>query len=140
MAFSPSKENTGKPGTIWVELQILTRNNGSLTAADGVPLDGIGAVEVMVEANATKTLTTCPLIAYLYDPRTAVGWFRAPHLDQTMTTAGAGNRGWLGVPVNCAGSATGTRLLYATNGVTVSGGTDVNVYIRDFPDAKLLED
>lgn len=93
-------------------------------------LAGVYGARVGVCAGAGETLTgTGTLRAYLYDPAVA-DWFYDPDLDLPIAKATpTGARGCRAWPDWVTGMRGGGRVLYAADGVGVSGGTTVNVYV-----------
>jgi acyl-[acyl carrier protein]--UDP-N-acetylglucosamine O-acyltransferase len=82
---------------------------------------------VVVEANSAQTLSGAgSLRAYVYDPIVAA-WFRVPALDLSVNSASIRRMGFESEQI--AGLRRATRLDYATDSVTVSGGTTVRVYV-----------
>lgn len=111
-------------GNAWVESQALTRA-APTASTDGVPLDGLSSLTVVVEANSAQTLTGGALAAYLWDDAVA-GWTRCAELDWTVTPTAVRRAS---VNFTLPGVRRGARILFATVAVTVSGGTTANVYI-----------
>lgn len=113
------------PGVMrtWSEAQILTRAAPTL-ATEGMTLDGCNGYRVIVEAEATRTLTSGTLQAWYYD-ETLAAWIRNPDLDLTITGASQRRQVWGDSTV----STPLGRVLYAASSVVVSGGTTVTVYI-----------
>jgi hypothetical protein len=110
----------------WYEDQALTRTAPS-AATDGIPLHDLQGVMVVVEANSAQTLSGAgSLRAYVYDPIVAA-WFRVPALDLSVNSASIRRMGFESEQI--AGLRRATRLDYATDSVTVSGGTTVRVYV-----------
>lgn len=102
------------------ESQALTRTAptaacDAAVSPEGMQLDSVRAVRVMLEAPSGQTLTGGTLRAYYYDWSRA-GWFRNPANDLTVTS-GLAKQVWEDVAVYLR---TGC-LIYATDTVTLSG-------------------
>lgn len=124
----------------WYEDQALTASAPS-ASTDGVPLDGLKALTVIVEANSGQTLSGGSLICNIYDPVVA-GWSRAITLTFSVDPASGIRRTVAGIDPNglqdgigggfqvpVKGHRPGARISFTTSSVTVSGGTTVRVYI-----------
>jgi len=105
------------------ESQILTRAAPTL-ATEGQALLDLSAITVVVSAELTRTLSgSGTLNAYLYD--VDVGrWARCPGLDLTITISGVQDQAF---PALLVAGARNSRVLWAASGVTVSGGTTVQI-------------
>lgn len=116
---------TQQPGRdAYVETQILTRAAPTTSTADGVPLTGLVTLTVVVQADSGTTITGGTMRGYMYDEYVA-SWFRCAELDFTPGT---------GVRRSSAnfvveGNRSTSRVLWATDTVTVGAGTTVEVYI-----------
>jgi hypothetical protein len=96
-------------------------------ATDGIPLTGLKAVQVIVSANATRTLSGAGnLRVYIYDP-TVARWVRVPALDLAVSTSGVRDLAFEAFAVS--GERSGARLAVIPDSVTVSAGTDVRVHL-----------
>lgn len=115
------------------EAQILTRA-APTTNIQGVTLANVRGFRVAVCAESAQTLSGAGVLhAYLYNAKAGL-WMRNPSLDLTVSVTAT----------SCAGAACrcqawpdqrvpvvlGHRVLYATSGVTVSGGTTATVWIH----------
>lgn len=115
---------TRQPGRdAYYEDQALSASAPSADT-DGMPLDGLDAFTVVVEANSTKTLSGGSIVFYMYDDLTAA-WFRCTELDWTIAPTSVRRSA---VNYTVAGTRRGTRVCPVTSSVTVSGGTTVRVY------------
>lgn len=112
-------------GNAWYEDQALTRTAPS-SASDGVPLAGLKTISVSLQANSTKTLSGGTLRCYVYDSLVGV-WARCTSLDLSVSPTGVRTIAFEGA--DTSGSRSGARVLWATDSVTVSGGTDVRVFL-----------
>lgn len=110
---------------VFYETQALTRTVPTTDATEGAPLKDAVAFTLVVEANSTKTISGGAMVAYTYD-ETVAAWSRCPELDQTLSTTGVRRVAYNYI---VSGSRIGQRVQFATSSVTVSGGTDVVVYI-----------
>lgn len=111
----------------WYESQLLTRAAPTTDATEGVPLHDLKGITIVVQAEATRTLSGAGnLRCYLYDPALTL-WFRVPALDLAVNTSGVRQMGFEAESIT--GKRKATRLLYAADGVTVSAGTTVTVHI-----------
>jgi hypothetical protein len=110
------------------ETMILTRVAPTTDATEGLNLDGLKGFRVCVAAASAQTLSGAgTLDAYLYDYNTA-RWAINPGLALTQSTSGVRDRCF---PDQRVSVPTG-RVLYAANGITVSGGTTVVVTLIGF--------
>lgn len=118
------------PGPSWVETQLLTRA-APTAAGDGLPLQGLTQVTVVVEAVGANTLSGAGTIKC---------WMRDLALAEGAGAWAYTEGGNFPVPASASGLARvvvgvlevmGGRgeLLYAASGVTVSGGTTCRVYL-----------
>ena len=111
----------------FTESQALTRTAptaacDAAVSPEGMQLDSVRALRVMLEAPSGQTLTGGNLRAYYYDWSRA-GWFRNPANDLAITS-GLAKQVWDDVPVYVR---TGC-IIYATDAVTLSGaGTAAQV-------------
>lgn len=116
----------------WAEDQNLTRAvpTGS---QEGVALTNVSAFRVSVCAADGQTLAGAgALHAYVWN-YTSGAWMRNPDLDHAISVTATSCSGaacpcqaW---PDQAVGLKNTSRVLYAANGVTVSGGTQVRVRI-----------
>jgi len=110
----------------YYEDQALTDTVPSTDSAEGAPLQDADAFTVVIEAEATRTLSGAgSLVGYIYDESVAA-WVQCPELTQTVTTSGVRRAAY---NYTVAGAARGTRVQFATSSITVSAGTTVRVYI-----------
>lgn len=109
------------------EDQDLTRAAPTTSTADGVSLLGLDAITVVVEANASQTLSGGgTLRGYLYDDYLGA-WFRCAELDVTSITPSSVRRAAFNFVVS--GARATSRVMWAADSVTVSSGTQVRVYL-----------
>lgn len=118
---------TQSPGTdVYYEDQALTRTVPTTDATEGAPLKDAHAFTVVIEANSTKTLSGAgSLDAYVYDD-TVAAWIPCPELTINVVTSSVRRASYNFV---VAGSRPLSRVQFAANSITVSGGTTVRVYI-----------
>jgi hypothetical protein len=110
----------------WYEDQSLTGTPPTTSATDGVSLSGLKALSVVVEAEATRTLSGGgTLQAYMYDSSVAA-WYRVPELDCTVSSSGVRRAAYNFVIEATRSSA---RIAFVPDSVTVSAGTTVRVHI-----------
>jgi hypothetical protein len=109
----------------WTVANNLATNAATLAASSGVPLIKGGGITACVSAEATRTVTSGVLRAYVYMPVDATPtyrWLAYPVLDWTLTAS---------VRDQCRGDLevlTGIgRFAYVEDNVAVSGGTTVKV-------------
>lgn len=111
------------------ESQALTRTAptaacDAAVSPEGMLLNTVHGLRVMLEAPSGQTLTGGTLRAYYYDWSRAA-WFRVPANDLTVTS-GLAKQAWPDVEVYLG---TGC-VIYATDSVTLSGaGTSVTVSV-----------
>lgn len=104
----------------WSEAQALTRAAPTLST-EGMSLVGVTGYTLMISANVGQTLSGAGnLRAYWWDWTEATPrWKRMPDLDRAVTLSGVRDM--------CFGDTQDHQpsglLLYAADGVTVSGGT-----------------
>lgn len=110
------------------ESQALTRSAPS-TATEGVGLNEAVAVMVALDAGSGKTLTAGNLDAWLYDKwdGTNFAWSKFPSRNLPIPAGCAGQRYCVIEALTVDGPRYAQRILFATNGVTVSSGTTVTV-------------
>lgn len=122
MAFT---QQSGK--FAFYEDQNLSRAAPTTSTADGVPVpETLDALTVVVEANASQTLSGGgTLQAYLYD-EFVVSWIRCPELDVTTIPSGVPRAAFNFV---ISGTRSGLRVMWAAASVTVSSGTTVRLFI-----------
>lgn len=113
--------------TSYIEVQALTRAVPTL-ATEGQALKNFQALTIQAVAANGQTLSAGTLNAWFYDPVVAV-WARVPALDLVIATSGVQSVAWPALPVIGPRNA---RYLWATSGLTVSGGTTVTVYQLGF--------
>lgn len=117
----------------WVLTQNLTGTapsastcaNGSISTACGLSLANAKGWRACVRANAAQTLTNVTLDLYTYD-YTDNDWGKQPSLQVTATAVGTRKMCTASSPV----SHQNARMYAVPNGVTVSGGTTVEVSIE----------
>jgi len=118
--------------TSWVESQALTRAAPTLST-DGVQLKDYSSFTVIVEANASQTLSGAgTLDCWVYDGAVnsgSGGWSILPGQTQSVTVSGKQRMAFTVFQVPCPRKS---RIMFAANGITVSSGTTVNVYILGF--------
>lgn len=126
LLFLPSLASAQDPvGTVrrWAEPQALTRaapTTSCLAAVpEGMDLRGVRGYRLMIEADSGQTLSGAGnLRAWYYD--FAVGaWNRSPALDMAVTLTATRRQGYADVATLVRSGC----VLYAADGVTVSGGT-----------------
>ena len=108
------------------EDQDLTDTVPTTTATEGAPLRDADSFTVVVEANSGQTLSGAgTLVGYIYDTDVAA-WVPCPELNATVATSGVRRAAYNYV---VEGARAGTRVQFAASGVTVSGGTQVRVFL-----------
>ncbi len=121
MAFT---QQPGRNG--WYEDQLLTRAAPTTSTADGVPLDTLDALTLIVQADSGATLSGGgTLDAYVYDSYPAI-WVRCPELDVTSISSAVRQASYNFL---VAGSKPGSRVMWKCTSVTASAGTTARVYI-----------
>ena len=126
------------PAKYYWETAPLTRAAPSATPVQGTVgagmlLTNVKGAWISVCAESTRTLSGAgALNAYYYDPAVAL-WLRDPDLDLAITVTGTSCAGsgcrcqvW---PDFLIAAGKGGYVLYATNSITVSGGTTVVVRV-----------
>lgn len=103
-------------------------------SGDGASIDGVGAMFVVVEADAGQTINadTGKLLCWHYN-EVSGNWARAPDWDLTIPVGSSGNRAVVlkgpstgfGIPVPCARG----RIAFAPSAVPLSGG-GCTIYIN----------
>ncbi len=113
----------------WTENQTAAgRTAPSTDATEGLSLDRVVAYQVTVCAETGRTLSGAgTLDAYWYNP-TLLKWVKNPGLALSVTASAVR---CMTFPQSTVGSPQG-RVLYAANGVTISGGTTVDVRVDSF--------
>lgn len=114
---------------------VATSGTATFDAAanDGCGLDTVGAVFVVVEADAGKTLSGAGTLLCYHLNSVSGNWARAADWDLTVPSGASGNRAAVlrgpstgfGIPVPCARD----RLAFAPSSVTLSGG-GLTIYIN----------
>lgn len=121
MAFT---QQPGRNG--WYEDQLLTRAAPTTSTADGVPLEGLEGLTLVVQADSGATLSGGgTLDAYLYDGYLAL-WFRCPELDVTSISSAVRQASYNFI---VAASKPSERVMWKCTSVTTSAGTTARVYI-----------
>ena len=116
------------PAKTWTEAQALTRSPAAPTLiTEGMSLVRVSGFRVILSAASGQTLSGAgSLDCYLWDD-TNSAWIRNPDLDIDLAAAHSGVRRVV-FPDQEVTVPYG-RVLYAANGITVSGGT-LTVEIR----------
>ncbi len=119
--------------TTFVEAQLLTRAAPTL-ATEGQALKDFTALTVVLEAESGQTLSGAgSLHAYFYDIDVGA-WVRMPDLDLLVTASGVRRVAYSAFQVI---GPRNSRIMFACNAVTASGGTTATVYQLGFnPDVK----
>ena len=117
---------SGAPRSAY-ESQTAAGRAAPTDAGDGVALSGVSSITVYVEAESGQTLSGGgTLTAYNYD--SVIGaWVPCPESDLTIPASASGKRR-ISFGDRAIGSPRG-RILYGASSVTISGGTNVTVYV-----------
>lgn len=98
-------------------------------STEGLFLTGLTGYRLEICAAAGQTLSGAGTMkAYLYD-YTAALWMPAPALDQPVTASGTRCTPFVDFNLTIRFDA---RVLFAASGVTVSGGTGLDVYLAGY--------
>lgn len=110
---------------------------GVLVAGDGLKIGALQTVVISVFANSGQTLSGGgSLFCWVFSPDEFVltngvlGWQRAPDFDLSLSWGSAAPQNARIFPALRLPLRGGGRVLFLTNAVTVSGGTDVLVRLQ----------
>lgn len=119
---------TQKNAHTWYQDQLLTQPAPAL-ATDGIPVTGIDAFYIVLDAGAGHTVVfdSSLLLCYVYDEQLGF-WFRYSDNDVIMSSADTPDRYWMSFKLQQP-MRSGMRVTWVANGISLSAGTTVRVYI-----------